>query len=139
MCRQLVLARDLLGVGLLTEFDQKVRVFFQSIVEVTFLQHQDIFFLRDLSSGGQSQCTQEEKLQHCFCRAFVLDRKMETADTVGEGLSCKTVSVLVFSLFKVGRVAGILCLPLLTWHRTQKPEGSALVRMRIYQAESSSC
>lgn len=42
----------------------------------------------------------------------------------------------LFFLLRAGRVAGILCLPLLTWHCTQKPEGSALVRMRIYQAES---
>lgn len=48
---------------------------------------------------------------------------------------------LNFGLFllKVGRVTAILCLPLLTWHCTQKPEGSAVVRMRIYRAESSSC
>lgn len=55
-------------------------------------------------------------------------------------VSWEIALVLVFFvLFKVGGVAGILCLPLLTWHCTQKPEGSAAVRMRIYQAESSSC
>lgn len=41
---------------------------------------------------------------------------------------------------RLGRIAGEFCVyPLLTWQCTEKPEGSAAVRMRIYEAESCSC
>lgn len=124
---------------LLTEFNQEVGVSLESLVEVTFPKHQDIFFLSDLSPAGYSQCADEQKLQHSCRRVFFLTerRALQT-----RSVTVKLVNFfwfLSFFLFEVGRVAGVLCLPLLTWHCTQKPEGSAVVRMRIYQAESSSC
>lgn len=70
---------------LLTKFNQDVRVSFESLVEVTFLQHQDIFFLSDLSPAGHSQCADEQKLQHSCRRVFFLTEKTRAADTVGYG------------------------------------------------------
>lgn len=59
----------------------------QSLVEVTFLQHQDIIFFGDFSPGGHKQRTEEQKLHHscgrcrrrnkrttslgCFCWLFL--------------------------------------------------------------------
>ena len=44
-----------------------------------------------------------------------------------------------FPLLLVTSEASVLCLPLLTWHYAHEPEGSAVVRMRIYQVASCSC
>lgn len=123
----------------LTEFNQDVGVSFESLVEVTLLQHQHIFFLGDLSPAGYSQRADEQKLQHSCSRVLFLTEKLEV-ETRSVAVERRFWSQFwVSSLLKVGRVAGILCLPLLTWQCTQELEGSALVRMRIYQAESSSC
>lgn len=37
---------------------------FQSLVEVTFLQHQNIFFFGDFSPAGRDQRTDKQKLHH---------------------------------------------------------------------------
>lgn len=67
----MALAGEILLRCLLTEFNQEVGVSLESLVEVTFPKHQDIFFLSDLSPAGYSQCADEQKLQHS-CRRIVL-------------------------------------------------------------------
>lgn len=81
----------------------------ESLVEVTFLQHQDIFFFCDFSPAGNGQCTQQPKLKHSCRRVFFLITEARAADGNGRGLVDKFVSVCEFFvfLFRVGRAAGI--------------------------------
>lgn len=79
---------------------------FQSFVEVTFLQHQDIIFFGDFSPAGHNQRTEEQKLHHSCGRCRQWNNRKTSLSFVGR-----------FPWWRFGRVAGILCLPLLTWHK----------------------
>lgn len=86
---------------------------FQSLVEVTFLQHQDIIFLGDFSPAGYNQRTEEHKLHHSCRRCRQWNNRQTSLRFFG----------LFFPCWRFGRVAGILCLPLLTWHKHVRSRG----------------
>lgn len=99
---------------------------FQSFVEVTFLQHQDIIFLGDFSPAGHNQRTEEHKLHHSCRRCRQWNNRQTSLRFFG--LFFPLLKVWESSWYFVSTATNVA-------QARRKQRGSSGVRMRIYQAE----